>query len=778
MSKDLKIAKKLCEILKKVEELEEGRFEECIGIIIWVLDLLISNEIKTEAYIFYQAFLMLMESRVFQELLLKVNAFTDKTFQEIVYGTVLVLLKFMQSNLRVSNIYERSIFYKSIIVENNYIIVNAAERLCNIAYSFLMLSSAFSIYMCFANYVGDEYCKSMMKSHIKNGAFLKLVKLLSSKHSQANQFQVLEPFSLQIVFTIRLFVVADFNQFYNEPCLDIKDELRLAVPTMAKMISSKFMKESDVKKCCALKTLMVFQHFAAFFTDKADKQLLKRVKLTKNVFDLVCWGMNSNIGIIKTIKLLELSFELLEFMMPIEIKHFSPLIPFLIKAMGSPITEPTSERSLKVVAANFSSLIWQNISRNDTEFIGRLVEMKFIPALVDVLQYYSKSSEIVHLKLSANIIRCLGCLVQEATYEKRLAIIDQAIASLPFAVQYITNRNDINLETVPEADSGSNLASYTAKLFLTIARGLNTVKQDQLSCCIKAQSDAILESGIMYGVGKAITSFKDHDIILEYLNALNQFGFCLGSQKIMDGFGSFLPKIIDRAAELKKSYQCAENKNNVYVEMLRLIRKSLAYCTKDIDSAVVKYAETTHIIPMLSFWASIIISEDRIVVPVVDKSVLNDNDCYFNGVAMAELLKVTWQLCRYYPVIICRTFSSFFCSHNAMFKDCSTIEHKTERIMKLVLDVLASYINYFEEYSTEFLRHITAFVKDLNIDCHEKVCFNLLNACNQFVKTQTNYELVYNISFFTKYNMKDSESKSELYCCSLCTVRTSACKPV
>ena len=719
-----------------------------------------------------------MESRIFLELLLKVDNFTDQTSQEIVHRSVLVLLKFMESNFRMSYFYEVSIFHKSIIVENNFIFVNAAERLCNIGNSLLMLTSALTIYTSFVNVVGAEYCRSMIKSHIKNGTFLKLVKLLSSKHSQADQFQVLESFSLHAICTVRLFVVADLNYFYNQdqPCLDIKDEIRLAVPTVAKMISAKFMNASDPMKCCALKALKFLKYYTDFYTDKVDKQLLKRVKLTKNVFDLVRWGISSDICVIKTINMLELSFELLKSMRPINVEHFSPLIPILIKLMRSPGSQP----SLKMAATNFSSLIGKNICSNDTELMDCLVQINFIPVLVDVFHCYSKSSEMAHFELSANVIRCLGFLVQEANYGVRLTVINQAIASFPPAVQYITDRNDLNLEKIPKAGSRFNLASYIGKLFLTVARGLTIVKQDRLTSCLKSQSDAILESGIVSGVGKAITSFENHGIVLEFLNVLIQFGFCLDNQKIMNRFAPFLPKVIDRAAELRKSYEFAENKDNAYVEMLRLIRKTLAYCIKDIDSSVVKYAEASHIRPMLSFWATIKVSEDRIKVPVEDKSVLSDNECYFNGDAIAELLRVTWQLCRYYPVIICKAFSSFLCSdsHNVMFIDCTTIEHKTERIMKLVLDVLASYVDYFEEYSTEFLRHITAFVKDLDIDCHEYVCLNLLNACKKFVKTQANHELVHNISIFMTSNFKEPHSKADADCCSICTARGVACKPV
>ena len=91
--------------------------------------------------------------------------------------------------------------------------------------------------------------------------------------------------------------------------------------------------------------------------------------------------------------------------------------------------------------------------------------------------------------------------------------------------------------------------------------------------------------------------------------------------------------------------------------------------------------------------------------------------------------------------------------------------------MKLVLDVLASYIDYYEEYSTNFLRHVTAFIRDLDIDCNKNICAKLSDACNRFVKNEANQELVNNILSFTKYNFKEMQYKSHFDCCSICTAK-------
>ena len=200
---------------------------------IWILDLLVANKVGVEKSIFHRALLLLMEKGVFVNLLMRIEIFSDIKQQACWNQLFFTLNNYMHADLRNTNIYERSIYYKSKIFEKTSVIVNGVEKLGDCRQ---VLPLTFLIYGNFLKIAEVDYCRSMIRSHVQEGTLRKMAQLLS-EHSQNEE--ILKMCSLFHTEIFLYMTIADKNTFYNKPCNKITAELRSIAPILIKILGWK-----------------------------------------------------------------------------------------------------------------------------------------------------------------------------------------------------------------------------------------------------------------------------------------------------------------------------------------------------------------------------------------------------------------------------------------------------------------------------------------------------------------------------------------------------------
>ena len=742
-----------------------------------LLDLLLTNKFETDQLIYHQSLTMLMEEGIFSKLVLRIGDYS-LSLHHHVNSTLVTLTKFMATQLDSTCIYERSIYYKSLIFENLSLIVrvSCAEDVSDCP---KILTYIYLIYTSFVKLVGIEYCRSTMRSHIKDGTIRTMARLLS-QHSKDEAF--LKLISSSSLYCTELFfqlIEVDKNTVYNKQCNEIVDLLRIIAPTMAKVVLLNWKEKSGAQpRSNSLRALKIIEHYVTVSHEKADRQIFKRIKLSKNLLDLVYWEFTHSCGNQEDFApLLELSYGILCRMKDIRMESLSPLMPFLIKFMRK-ITDKrklsSSEESYILLCTQFSLLFGENCGENQVESYNNILRMKLIPAKVNIMQYFCKSSEPSHLFFIVKFVQNMAGLVQKAAKENLLDLIEQVIPCFPFLVHIINGREDLNLEVEPMPNF--SLASLSGKLFHALLMGISFRISDNKIACIKPHLDLIMESGLVSAVGRAILRFNDHENVMNFIRVFTELAYLVDNQKIAKILVTFLPEIMNKAFKLKKFYVKAKNEDNIYHQMITLMRKFPAYIMADLDPCLFIQNNGQLIKPIISPLATVCISDDRMEFPVFSSFVLKDG--YHDGGAIADTLRGTWQLLKYHPKMTLDIVNLVFSKSNFMFHVLCNAKGniELEKVQKFVLDLAASHIDFSEEYSTEFLLHITGFVRDLDIDHNNPICFKLLNACKKFAKSQKHPQLLYNISTFTKTLTKSQTEIGFKNNCSICGLKGIPCK--
>lgn len=251
-----------------------------------------------------------------------------------------------------------------------------------------------------------------------------------------------------------------------------------------------------------------------------------------------------------------------------------------------------------------------------------------------------------------------------------------------------------------------------------------------------------------------------------YIKIFAELVHVVDNRKIMKKLVVNLPEIVETTAELFESYSKATNQENVYHQMFSIVRKCIAYAMADVDPNVLGRNDGEIMRLLISFWASVKITDVGMEYPVISTFELIEGECYYEGDAVADILRASWQLLRYYPRDALEIFKEVLPDSN-MFHDCSGVTGEVNNVKKFVLDFVSSYIDRSEEYSTDFLLHITAFVRDLDIDSTDSICLKLLKACKRFLKSHKHPSIVYNISTFMKTS-QDSVTEIRLNRCPIC----------
>ena len=732
--------------------------ETFIEKIAWIFELLVSNKAGVDKLTYHRSLLMLMEAGIFLTLLRKVDSFSNPNDENGYHRIVMSIEKFIGINLQGTNLYERSIYYKSKIFENISIIVSAAEKVEGWR---TFLVPTFLIYTSFVRIFGVAYCRSVIRCHIKDGTVLKMARLLSQHGQDGVVIKLLSLHCPELFFQL---MEVDVNTYYNKPCNDIVDVLREIVPIMTKILLLNWKAQPKNGKK-AMRALKIIEHYVTVCDDKVDQRILKRIKLGKNLLDLISSGVRSCKDVAELTWLLNQSSIVLRKINDVKAEDLRPIIPFLIKSMRkvSDKMDPSGE-SYFLACAKFSLLIVKKCDVNDAKFIDELLRMKFIPAKIHVIQYYSKSSVRTNLVLIALIIGSMGELVEKAAIKNLLELIDQVLVCFPILVQYITERRDLNLEV--ELMPGFSLASELGMFLVTVVSRITSDIFDNRVACVKPQLKAILDSDLVLAAGLAIITFKNHDTLMYYIKIFAELVHVVDNRKIMKTLVVLLPEIVETAAELLKSYSEARDKENIYHQMLPIVRKSLAYAIADVDPNVLGRNDGEIMRVILSFWASVKVTDVGMEYPVLCTFELNKGECYFDGDAIADVLRGTWQLFMYYPVNALEIFIEVM-PDSTMFLNCSENTEKVKMIKKFVLDFVSSYIDRSEEYSTEFLLHITAFIRDLSIDRKDEICLKLFKACKSFLRSQKHTGLVYNVSRFIN-GSQDSLADIGFNRCSIC----------
>ena len=144
--------------------------------IFWILDLLVGSKVGVERSVHQQSLLKLMEMGVFVNLLSRIEKFPDKEQQTCWNQLFQTLYLYMETDLRNTSIYERSIYYKSKIFEKTSVLIDGAEKLGDYR---IVLTLTYLIYGKFLQIAEDKYCRSTIRSQIQDGTLRKMAQLLS-----------------------------------------------------------------------------------------------------------------------------------------------------------------------------------------------------------------------------------------------------------------------------------------------------------------------------------------------------------------------------------------------------------------------------------------------------------------------------------------------------------------------------------------------------------------------------------------------------------------------
>ena len=732
VSRDPKIAKKLSETLK---------YEMVVGDTV-------GSKVGVERSVHQQSLLKLMEMGVFVNLLSRIEKFPDKEQQTCWNQLFQTLYLYMETDLRNTSIYERSIYYKSKIFEKTSVLIDGAEKLGDYR---IVLTLTYLIYGKFLQIAEDEYCRSTIRSQIQDGTLRKMAQLLSQhwEHRKNEEMSKLLSFFYTNIFLYM--IMADRNTFYDKPCHNnsITAELRLIAPTLVKILGRK--QESREDRLSTLRALTILEHYVVLSSDDVNYKFVKKYMVTKSLSDLLIRELRSvgNKNPSHTTELLQESYRVfcaLETLLNID--HMRPLFPYLIKSMRQVDRRLTSEEELLLFASNdIACMMVKAYSGLEENFMSDILRMKLIPVWVRITQQYHTSSQDLHLTAITEIAHNMGKLVDMASHEHVLTMIDQVLPCFRFWVYYITDRTDLNLEAIPTP--GFSMAKWLGKLFLTVVRRLaHDIYHNKLGC-IDSQLDALLESGLVLGIGKALITFKDHQIMMDFLEASGGLFRAGDNRKVMKKLVVFLPKIIDRCKELLPQYRDDPNPKNILRALYYpVIRKAVAYAIEDISPTLFEEEQIAE--KMLEWWEHLTwnLPNKRIEFPFQRKFAQPDEEHYYDGSLMADSLRATWAICQHYPDKV---------SEIVKLCDCGKLEDvysrnmpKVKKFMKVLLDLVASYLNYSEEYSKDFLLHITAFVRDLDIDPMDEICGGISAACQRFLEIQCDQELVQNVYIFTK----------------------------
>ena len=731
VAEDSRIAQKLSDFLKYEQDVRS------VKRILWILDLLMENKIEVPESIHHKSLLLLMEKGIFTNLLMRIEVFSDATQQETWKEILNTIRKYVCLKLENTGIYERSLYFKAKIFEKMAIVVHAADILGD---ADLSLMYTYLIYSYFIRWLGTDYCRSMIRSQVQDGTVHKMAQLLT-QHIQAED--ILKTISFVFTDVFIHVIKIDMNTVYNSPCKKIVDELRLITPLLIKMLFLNWKGGSKEDRATALRALKIIEIYVIIGSNEIDHLFLKRQRLCKNLSDLCLWEFRSGQkNISQTTELLRLSFSVLSHLRFIKIENFRSLMPCLIKSMRKANCKLSSEEnSLLMASTNITCLIVKKWTGLDKDFVYEVLRMNLIPTWVSVIQKFHTSIEMQPLLVIRCISSNMGKLVQEIANEHLLTFIDQIITSFPFFIQYITAPNNLDLESLPSSDV--SIACEFGRLFLIVTMRLTRFYDEKLGC-INSQLNGLLETELVPCIGKALTTFKNHDTMMLYLKVLSELLYVEDNKKIMKKFVIFLPKIMERCIQLRTFYHDAKDKENIYHQMhYPMMRKAIAYAIEDVSSTVL---EGGMVESNLSFWSSVEVSDQRMKYTVKRSFELGDGEQYYDGGAIADVLRGTWAICHHYPHKIFKVLEL----DSPLFEGCSTDEERVRNLMQMVLDFVGSYLDYSEEYSTDFLLHITAFVRDLDIDPLDPICRSLVAACHRFLEIQKHPGIFLNLSAFAK----------------------------
>ena len=719
--------------------------------IIWILNFLVKCDFAGRIY--QQSLLALMETGVFVNLLLRMDVLTDLPQQDCWDSIFITLHLYIDTNLKNTSMYERSIYYKSKIFERTPVLVNAAEKLGD---SRVVLAFAFLIYGNFVQIAGFEYCRSTIRSHVQDGTLRKMAQLLLQHIQNDHVFNMCSLLFTNIFVNV---VKTDDNSLYNKPCNKITAELQLTTPIFIKVLGRKPESENDRRATLTALTflnrcLVVSQH-------NGNLRFLNKHMLTKSISDQILWELRPDGAkdLFRTKKILELSLNVLSKVKgSLKTEHLRLLLPYLIKLMRQVnLTLTSEEESLLFASINITCLLVHRCTSVEENCISDILRMKLIPVWVSIIERYHISDKTQLLKVIASIVFGINLIVEVASPEQLLTLIDQVIPCFPFLVYCITDRTDLNLEATPQPDF--SIATWCSKLFYSVTRRLTHDIYDRLGR-IDPQLTALIDSGLVCGIGKALITFKDHQTMWVLWKVCTEL-FYVDERKIIKKLVVFLPEIIEKSKQLKSFYHDASDKDNIYYQLCILKRKSVAYAIEDISLTWLLEEQVFE--QILSMWTTLTFdfSNGRIQLPLLENFALHDDEHYYDGDAIAEIMRASWAICQHYPEKVSDILDLESFLPDGWLKN----KHYqvARELMRLILELVASYLNHSEEYSKDFLLHITGFVKDLDIDPWDVICKGLLAACQRFLKEQNDRKLTKNVSAFTERSVSNLEQELLLH---------------
>ena len=640
---------------------------------------------------------------------------------DLIRTAVSVLNFFIISDFKDTRYFERSIKWKGDIFSDFPAIFKTVERL-DMCKNERLYKSVFFIFESCLRFDSDiNYCKSMMRSHIKDGTIFKLFKLISDLMNYDGEF--VKDIIIKTIHIFSLISQCDQNTVHEKPNHGLDAERWVLKELIVKNLTTIAKDDSAFQQALCNMSEYDEKDRELFLREKLFKQLTSHLAVELRSKKMNCERMTYLVQMLNIMyhdhkdSIIYEDFRCLKRHFPLLIDSQKHSVDFLKKSLlltgylidDSGLFKEEDFRQLR--ASGFIALLVQN-----AKIFHGATEGLLVWGMISV------------------------CFSPEPDSQHRISLedISQILPGIPLCI-----------ELMLQNECDDDLKYNIRRLLLIVVNNLLHIKNKGCSR-IDSVLRALEECDFVSGIGKAVILIEDTDA-----EATHQLVYTiLGMNELMDS-RALMEKLLDFLPALAKKQQCNcdyIDANGLHLEyqIAYILRKAAAYVLEDIDPTF--FAETL-VWHITWLWNCLRISgKKKFFSSDPWKTEENVEISYME--TFIDILRVTWTMVDKYPELICSHIAKF---NPSLFGENPGLQETCSTMSALIIEIIISYLDHSQDYSLNFLRELSSLIKDLSHEAvsseKSKLLFSgLPRACERFLKVNndkvTNHDLKHFINVY------------------------------
>ena len=480
-----------------------------------------------------------------------------------IHIAVSLLNSFILSDFKDTSFFERSFKWKGDIFSNLPEIFKTVERL-DMCKNERLYESVYFIFQSYLSVDCDiNYCKSMVRSHIKDGTICKLFMLISDLMNYDGEF--VKHNIINMIYIFSLISQCDQNTVHEKPNHGLDAERRVLKELVIKNLATIAKDDTAFQKAL----------FDMSKYDEKDRELFVREKLFKQLTSYLAVELRSKkmhhermFGLIHMLGIMYHAHNLKDSIIYEDFRCLKRYFPLLI----DPQKHSVDFLSRSLLLTHFLIVDSGLFKEED---VSKLKASGFIALLVQNANIFHGATEGL---LVWRLI--LVCFSPEPDSQHRISLedISQILPGIPMCI-----------ESMLHNECDDDLKYNMRVLLLIVVQNLQNIK-DKGCSRIDSVLRAFEECDFISGIGKAIILIEDTDAEATHQLVYTILGmnYLMDSRALMEKLLDFLPAL---AKKQQRNFEYTDaNGQQLGNQIAIILRKAAAYVLDDIDPTF--FAET------------------------------------------------------------------------------------------------------------------------------------------------------------------------------------------